>query len=147
MICIPGRIQGKGRPRFYGHRAVTPEATVNYEAKIAEAYKASIRSGEDVYHEGPVSVLITVDYAIPESYSKKKKNMCSCDAIRPTKKPDIDNVAKAVLDGLNGVAYKDDTQVVCLQVIKGWALGTEELRVYVTDTPCGEVSNESTKTS
>ena len=131
MIRIPGKIQGKGRPRFYGHHAVTPENTVNYEAKIAEAYKASIKSGEDTYHEGPVHIFIVVDFAIPESYSKKKKSQCCLGVLLPTKKPDIDNVAKVVLDALNGVAYKDDTQVVSLQVVKSWALGSEELRVYV----------------
>ena len=38
--------------------------------------------------------------------------------IRPTKKPDIDNIIKAVLDALNGVAYKDDTQVVQVMATK-----------------------------
>ena len=31
---------------------------------------------------------------------------------RPTKKPDIDNVEKIILDALNGIAYDDDKQVV-----------------------------------
>ncbi|MDF2537449.1 MAG: Holliday junction resolvase [Herbinix sp.] len=47
------------------------------------------------------------------------------DKIRPTKKPDIDNIAKVILDALNGIAYKDDTQVVTLEV-----------RKFYKDTPC-----------
>ena len=38
--------------------------------------------------------------------------------IRPTKKPDLDNVAKLILDSLNNVAYKDDSQIVMLKVEK-----------------------------
>ena len=41
--------------------------------------------------------------------------------IKPTKKPDIDNIAKIICDGLNGVAYKDDSQIIYLAVIKRYA--------------------------
>ena len=39
----------------------------------------------------------------------------------PTLKPDADNIAKAVCDALNGIAYKDDKQINCLTVDKVWA--------------------------
>ncbi len=48
--------------------------------------------------------------------------------ILPAKKPDIDNVVKAVLDALNGVAYRDDTQVIELHVRKSYS---EKPRVEV----------------
>ena len=41
--------------------------------------------------------------------------------IRPTKKPDLDNIAKAVLDSLNGIAYKDDSQIVSMVVSKKYS--------------------------
>ena len=43
------------------------------------------------------------------------------DEIKPTKKPDADNIAKAVCDALNGIACKDDSQVVDLTVRKHYS--------------------------
>lgn len=48
-----------------------------------------------------------------------------------TKKPDIDNITKVVLDALNKVAYEDDTQIVEVASIKRWA--TEDKLVVVID--------------
>ena len=42
----------------------------------------------------------------------------SASSERPAKKPDIDNVAKAFLDAMNGTVYLDDTQVVELNIKK-----------------------------
>ena len=61
---------------------------------------------------------IKVYFDIPKSISKAKKAEMLLNSIRPTKKPDCDNIAKAVLDSLNGIAYKDDKQVVFLTVEK-----------------------------
>ena len=41
--------------------------------------------------------------------------------ISPTKKPDLDNIAKAILDSLNGIAYKDDSQIVSLLISKKYS--------------------------
>lgn len=68
-------------------------------------------------------------YGIPKSTSKKKHKLMLFKALRPTKKPDIDNIAKAVLDSINRIAYKDDSQIVDLQVRKFYS---ENPRVVVT---------------
>lgn len=61
---------------------------------------------------GQISVSIAVFRALPKSRPKKI-------ASEPdTVKPDVDNIAKTVLDALNGVAYADDSQVVRLVVNK-----------------------------
>lgn len=57
-------------------------------------------------------------YGIPKSDSKKKSALKLQGAIRPVKKPDMDNVMKIVADSLNGVAYRDDTQIVDSMVRK-----------------------------
>ena len=57
-------------------------------------------------------------YGIPKSESKKKKALMRQNEIRPTKRPDADNVVKLVADALNQVAYRDDTQIVDCQVRK-----------------------------
>ncbi len=126
-VVIEGKIQGKGRPRFYGHHAVTPEATVVYENKIMYAYK---KDG-GVLNEGPLMLDIWANFKIPESYSKKRRQECELGHEMPTKKPDIDNIAKAVLDGLNGVAYKDDSQVTHLKVRKRYTTQAEHLIIQI----------------
>ena len=134
-ICftIPGKPQGKARARtFYnpktkGMSSVTPEKTVLYENLIATCYMEKAgneRFPDDSY----LLVRIQAFYEPPKSVSKKKRAEMLGGKILPAKKPDIDNVAKAVLDALNGVAYRDDTQVIELHVRKSYS---EKPRVEV----------------
>lgn len=116
--------QGKARARtFYDQRArkmrsITPEKTRDYESLVRWSYTAS---GGQYYGDKLISVDIKAYYPIPKSYSQKKKAGCIEGKERPTKKPDLDNCAKAILDALNGVAWHDDSQVVCLSVNKYYA--------------------------
>ena len=120
-FLVEGKPQGKARARtFYNKRmgkmqSITPEQTKDYESLIRWSYKAA---GGQYLGEKLISVDIQAFYPIPQSFSKKKKEAAVSEQIRPTTKPDCDNVAKAVLDALNGVAYYDDNQVVCLSVNK-----------------------------
>ena len=50
------------------------------------------------------------------------------NAISPTKKPDIDNITKIILDALNAIAFKDDNQITKLEIEKQYS---EEERVYI----------------
>ncbi|MBR3003248.1 MAG: RusA family crossover junction endodeoxyribonuclease, partial [Clostridia bacterium] len=68
--------------------------------------------------EKPLKVKIIAYYEVPKSASKKKKQQMLNDEIFPTVKPDTDNIAKSILDSLNGIAYLDDKQVVKLEVEK-----------------------------
>ena len=74
---------------------------------------------------------------IPNSTSKKKKNLMRRGMIRPTKKPDIDNIFKVVADALNGVAYPDDKSIVDCQVRKFYS-DRPRLMVIVRDNEKGE---------
>lgn len=60
----------------------------------------------------PVTVVVQFCMQIPDSWTKSKKQMANTDKIKPIGKPDLDNMIKSVLDGLNGVAYADDSQIV-----------------------------------
>ncbi len=68
-------------------------------------------------------------YPIAKSTSKKKRQQMLAGLIRPTKKPDLDNVIKSILDALNKVAYHDDTQIVSLSMEKFYS---DSPRVEVT---------------
>lgn len=62
--------------------------------------------------EGPIRVDIDLFYPIPQSWPDWKRQLASAETMWCTVKPDIDNAAKLQMDAMNGVAYKDDAQVV-----------------------------------
>ena len=112
---ILGKPYGKGRPRFTrnGH-TYTPAETTNYENLVRLAYQ---QAGCEKL-EGEIVATIKAVYPIPKSTSKKKRAEMLAVNIRPTVKPDCDNIAKTILDALNKIAYDDDSQVVGLGVVK-----------------------------
>lgn len=107
-ITVPGKVRGKARPRVTKFGVYTPKKTREYERKIAEKYR---ETGCEPF-SGEVSVEVTTYREMPKS--RPKKALSEPD----TYKPDVDNIGKAVLDALNGVAYMDDKQVTLLVVRK-----------------------------
>lgn len=71
--------------------------------------------------ETPVSVYLYFRLPIPKSHPKKRQEACLSGFERHTKRPDLDNLAKSVLDGLNGVIWQDDSQIVSLHLTKVYA--------------------------
>ena len=118
-FVIEGKIKGKGRPRFsnYGKfvKAYTPADTASYENLIKLQFRISCG---DWYSEQPLRMRIKAIHGIVKSASKKDKAKMLTGEIKPTKKPDADNIVKIICDALNGIAYKDDTQVVELEITK-----------------------------
>ena len=128
VICftVPGKPQGKARARtFYNAKtkamsSITPDKTVLYENFICTCFLEA--AGEQRFSdEAYIKVRIQAFYEIPKSSSKVKRTAMENGEILPAKKPDIDNIVKAVLDALNEVAYRDDNQVVELQIRKQYS--------------------------
>ena len=117
-IFLPGQPIGKGRPRFTRMgRVYTPEKTRRYEHRLAaEASNWMVLRQLDPI-VCPCKVMIKAQFEIPKSWTNKKKAQAAAFEINPGK-PDIDNVAKIVLDSLNRVVFEDDQQVYDLKVIK-----------------------------
>lgn len=118
-FVVPGPPKGKARPRVtvrgrYAH-AYTPDETVAYESYIKLMYREQCR---DAFLDGAIKADITAYFAVPAATSKKRTAMMLKGEIKYTKKIDCDNLAKAVLDSLNGIAYKDDSQICELHVSK-----------------------------
>lgn len=113
-FVVPGEPVGKGRPRVStigGHaRMFTPKKTANYETLIAMAAQQAMAGRELI--NGPVMVELFIMVSVPQSWSKKRKLQALAGQIFPTKKPDKDNIIKAIYDGLNGVVWVDDVQAV-----------------------------------
>lgn len=117
MFFWSGIPRGQGRPRFNrlggAYKASEDKA---YEQSICKAYWAAYCGAHML--EGPIRVTITAVFQIPGSASKADKRAMILGNVRPTRKPDADNIGKAVLDALNGVAYQDDKAVVDVRVVK-----------------------------
>ena len=117
---VEGDPKGKGRPRFSRvgsfTKVYTDKQTLSYEAMISTFAKQAMGASEPL--RTPVSVFLHVRLPVPESYSKKRREACLSGTEKPCKKPDIDNIAKTYLDAMNGVIFKDDTQVIDLHVKK-----------------------------
>jgi Holliday junction resolvase RusA-like endonuclease len=117
-FVIQGKAQAKQRPRFNTHtgRTYTPNKTINYENWVKICYLEKYKDKELM--DKPLRVTIRAFLEIPKSTSKKKKQQMLDNEILPMVKPDTDNIAKSILDSLNGIAYKDDKQVAELIVYK-----------------------------
>lgn len=110
-FVVPGKPQGKGRPRFTrsGH-AYTPEKTRAYERQIADVARAAIGPQQPLDCALRLELLIV--FAPPASWSKKRRALALSGFARPMVKPDADNVVKAFGDALEGIVYVNDTQLV-----------------------------------
>lgn len=114
----------KGRPRVTrsGH-TFTPERTKEWEDRVAWEYKKAIAEGRAKSFDAtePVRAFLGFYFKIPTSYTQKRRKACQDGSDAFIKHPDIDNLAKAILDALNGIAYEDDRQVVDLHCVKGYS--------------------------
>lgn len=119
-FTVPGPPKGKARARTVhtGGRtfSYTPEGTVLYENLVKTCF---YQTGAHPFNaDEELKANIIAYYPIAKSTGKKKRQQMLAGLIRPTKKPDLDNVIKSILDALNKVAYHDDTQIVSLSVEK-----------------------------
>lgn len=138
-FTIPGEPQGKGRAKIVKvggfSRMATPQKTVAYEGLIAHAAHQAMAGAAPVEFACQVQLSITV--GVPASWSKKKQAAALAGQVLPTKKPDTDNVVKAVFDGMNGVVWRDDVQAVDLFVRKRYGAAP---CVFVRVSQCGEAA-------
>ena len=120
-LIVHGKIQGKGRHRVNTRsgKCFTPESTRNYEQYIKLSYLQ--KYGQPILLEGALRAELKAYYEIPKSTSKKQQQLMLEGKVRPTTKPDADNILKLALDALNSLAYKDDKQVVEANVNKYYA--------------------------
>jgi Holliday junction resolvase RusA-like endonuclease len=124
-LTIPGPPVAKQRPRLGKGFTYTPKETVNYETLIKQLY---ITQNYATQLEGMLFIEVKAFFPIPKSVSKKDAALMRQMLIRPTKKPDWDNIGKICSDALNGLAYHDDSQIVSARVEKWYS---EQPRVEI----------------
>ena len=139
-FTVPGEPQGKGRARvgtIAGKaRMFTPAKTVAYEGLIAMAAQQEMAGASQF--TGPVMIEVLMFHAIRPSWSKKKQAQARAGDMYPVMKCDADNCLKAVCDALNGVAWKDDTQVTDVRMRKRFS---DTPRVEVIITPLAKLAS------
>jgi len=127
QFTVPGKPMGKQRARtLKTGRSYTPKETVNYETLVKQIY---IMQNFSKQLEGAIQAEITAYFPIPQSASKKKKEQMLSGEIRPITKPDLSNIVKIIEDALNGIAYRDDSQIVKVHAEKYYS---DQPRVEVT---------------
>jgi len=130
FITVLGDPVAKGRPRFARRgkfvSTYSPAKTVDYAAQVAHHAKIAMACRKPL--EGALRCFVLCYMPIPKSTSKKIRQAMIDGEIHHTKKPDTDNLAKGILDPLNGIAWNDDAQIIDLQCCK-----------YYSDNPRTEI--------
>jgi Holliday junction resolvase RusA-like endonuclease len=119
-FTIEGVPVAKGRPRISTRggfaRAYTPAKTRSFEAVVSDTARAAI--GPIDPYAGPVEMEAHFSIPVPKSWRKRDRADALAGIIQPGGKPDLDNYFKAIADGLNGIVYKDDSQIVSARLTK-----------------------------
>ena len=134
-FTIYAKPYGQKRPRAYRRGkfigVYSPKENEDYKANVLEAYyKVASKLAEPII-DAPIKMSITA-YFKRVKISKKELEQFPKKFKYPTKKPDGDNIFKAVSDGLNGVAYHDDSQIVDIVVHKRYD-DTERVEVTIEE--------------
>ena len=123
QVILDGAPIGKGRPRFSFRskfpRAYTPAKTRSYEARLRGAAIKAMGSRKPF--DGAMWVTVNAWLPIPASWSAIKRRRALSGDIRPTGRPDIDNIVKAACDALNGIVWTDDSRITELSVYKSYS--------------------------
>jgi Holliday junction resolvase RusA-like endonuclease len=119
VIELVGKPKGKGRARVTrAGIAFTPAATRSYETALRWAAQVAMQGRKPL--TGPLSLNVEAFLPVPRSWSKKKQRMAIAGLVRPTGRPDLDNIIKST-DALNAVVWNDDTQVVDVRASKSYS--------------------------
>lgn len=131
---VMGQPVGKARPRVTrAGRVYTPKKTEQAEDDIRKM--ATYVMCDEPPLQGPVELVVVFTMDVPPSWSKAKRQQAYKQEIKPAGKPDIDNLAKTVMDAINGVVYQDDAQVVMIAATKRYRTDCEAPMTTVRVTP------------
>ena len=132
-FTIDGNVQAQQRPRFRrigkGVQTYDPKESAEYKkyvAKVAKEY------APEQLIESKILLFIDVYIKIPKSYTKKQREEILKNDNAHLKKPDVDNLAKGIKDGITGVIWKDDSLINELHIRK----------FYCSDEPRAEIKIE-----
>ena len=121
-FVIEGRAQPQGRPRAVrmgsGVRMYDPPKSKAYKQMVAAKVRSYMKINGIQTITEPLAVHLNFYFTPPKSYSKKRIRAIEAKEELFTKKPDLDNLAKSILDSCNNLLFKDDSQIVGLTIGK-----------------------------
>lgn len=119
VVELLGTPVAKGRPKFGNGHAYTPQRTRNYEADLRYAAQLAMHGSPPI--EGALKVEILAAFPVPQSWPKMKQARAYAGTLRPTGRPDADNVLKIAGDALNKIVWNDDSQIVLVTIAKRYS--------------------------
>lgn len=133
---VEGRPVPQPRPRVYRtatgkSKAVNSRQSINYKRIVKYAALSEMNKQRLTMTDRPLAMRLMFVFSPPKTYTKKKLEAVKSGELRYTKLPDADNLAKSVMDALNNVIYKDDSQIVELTVNKEYG-NTDHVAVKIT---------------
>lgn len=133
---VEGKAVPQPRPRVVRMRngqtrAYNSEKSVVYKRIVKAAALSEMNKQRLTMTDRPLAMRLTFVFAPPKSYTKKKLEAVESGELRYTKKPDLDNLAKAILDACNNTVYKDDSQIITLSINKEYG-HTDHVAVEIT---------------
>ena len=106
--------------RTGAHFVPAPQRNAMAALRI-EAANTMLQCGAEVLDE-PLQLELLAEMPIPASWSKRKRNAAILGIVRPTGRPDLDNVYKLMADAFNGVVFRDDALIVTMRCRKIYGL-------------------------
>ena len=141
---IEGKPVPQGRPRAVrmgaGVRMYDPPKSKVYKQMVAAKVRSYMKINGIQTITEPLAVHLNFYFTPPKSYSKKRIRAIEAKEELFTKKPDLDNLAKLILDSCNNLLFKDDSQIIGLTIGKHY--GHEDyvdVKVQIIET--GKKSN------
>lgn len=114
-------VEGKSMPwqrTGRGRKLYTQEPTRDFKRIVATA---AINQIGLLKVAGPLEVYLRFYITVPDSWTQKAKGEAIRGEILPTGVPDLDNLAKSVLDAMTQIVWCDDAQIVRLTIEKTYA--------------------------
>ncbi len=135
-LIVPGKIVPQQRPKFARHgdfiQTYDPKPCRDYKRMVQLfANQAVAKQRGFKPYDKAVEVVLWFFLEIPYSYSDTDRLDAANGRIRPISRPDLDNMAKGVLDAVKGILWTDDSLIVTMHIKKFYTAGKERVELYV----------------
>jgi len=127
----------KGRPKFFRKGSFVGTYTDKKTRQAEYDFKSqAVKYRPPKPFTEAIQMMVFIYVKIPKSFSIKKRSQAESGMIRPTKRPDLDNYLKLVLDSMNGIFFNDDAQIVDIKCFKYYCV-KPRITIYLGEIHAG----------